>query len=166
MKIDGKISSSQMEQNWTRYMVMTDVKSLRKPVEFQEENEVQVSVPTNKTLQKHFTTVTPVEKGLQCTPFILNTPVWTEHNSLVHTGTTHYEGGWPKDIDTHDEEVTARYRRKQEKSEAYLHQMKGLTKVSEYREYRLSEIYFGGILDRLSDSFPGTTVLFPFKLDN
>ncbi|XP_062715648.1 dynein intermediate chain 3, ciliary-like [Aedes albopictus] len=132
MKIDGKISSSQMEQNWTRYMVMTDVKSLRKPVEFQEENEVQVSVPTNKTLQKHFTTVTPVEKGLQCTPFILNTPVWTEHNSLVHTGTTHYEGGWPKDIDTHDEEVTARYRRKQEKSEAYLHQMKGLTKTMEH----------------------------------
>lgn len=131
MKIDGKISSSQMEQSWTRYMVMADTKTLRKPVELQEENEVQANIPPNKTLQKNFTTVSPVEKGLQCTPLILNTPVWTVHNSLVHSGITHYEGGWPKDIDTHDEEVTARYRRKQEKSEAYLCQMKGLTKVSE-----------------------------------
>ncbi|XP_058838627.1 dynein intermediate chain 3, ciliary-like [Topomyia yanbarensis] len=132
MKIDGNISCSQMQQNWTRYMVMTDTKSLRKTVEFQEENEVQASIPTNKSLAKNFETISPVEKGIQSTPWILNTPVWTFHNSLVQTGITHYEGGWPKDIDTHDEEVTARYRRKQEKSEAYLCQMKGLSKTMEH----------------------------------
>ncbi|KAL1392808.1 hypothetical protein pipiens_012211 [Culex pipiens pipiens] len=132
MKVDANISVSHMDQNWTRYMVMADTDTLRKPVEFQEDNEVQVTIPTNKPLQKNFELVSPVEKGIQCTPWVLNTPVWTVHNSLVATGVTHYEGGWPRDIDMHDEELTARYRRKQEKSEAYLNQMKGLGKSMEH----------------------------------
>ena len=44
-------------------------------------------------------------------------------------GITHNEGGWPKDICKDDEELTTRYRRKLEKSEIYMNQMRGLTKV-------------------------------------
>lgn len=143
MKIDTNISCSQMQQNWTRYMVMTETKTLRKPVQFQEENTVQASIASDKSKLKNFDIINPVEKGIQSTPWILNTPVSTMHKTLVSAGITHYEGGWPKDIDTHDEEVTARYRRKQEKSEAYLYQMKGLTKVSV--NYRFSKFYIFGV---------------------
>jgi dynein intermediate chain 2, axonemal len=57
------------------------------------------------------------------------------------------EGGWPKDINRLDEEQTARYRKKQEKDEAYLSQMKGLIKACEHAIYQnnavnLYETYF------------------------
>lgn len=175
MKVDANISVSHMDQNWTRYMVMADTDTLRKPVEFQEDNEVQVTIPTNKPLQKNFELVSPVEKGIQCTPWVLNTPVWTVHNSLVATGVTHYEGGWPRDIDMHDEELTARYRRKQEKSEAYLNQMKGLGKVSRTRgvlwvrsdiDSRNKKSVFGGTSTLARAGSDGQTVSPSIRLGN
>uniref|UniRef100_A0A182SMP0 Uncharacterized protein n=1 Tax=Anopheles maculatus TaxID=74869 RepID=A0A182SMP0_9DIPT len=129
MKVDTNVSTSQMEQNWTRYMVMCDRKDIRQPVNFQEENEVQATLVGNKALAKQYEIENPVDRGTQSTRWILNTPVWTVHNRLVHTGITHVEGGWPKDIDCwRDEELMTRYRRKQEKSEAYVQQMRGLTR--------------------------------------
>ncbi|XP_055597025.1 dynein intermediate chain 3, ciliary-like [Uranotaenia lowii] len=132
MKVDANISTSQMTQNWTRYMVMTDTKHLWKPIELQTENEVLANVPADGKLAATFESANPIDKPVQSTASILNTPVWTVHNDLVNSGILHNEGGWPRDLDTTDEEVTARYRRKQEKSEAYLNQMKGLAKIMEH----------------------------------
>ena len=39
----------------------------------------------------------------------------------------HLEGGWPKDIDYTEKEQTARYRKKVEKDEEYLRQIKALS---------------------------------------
>lgn len=130
MKVDTNVSTSQMDQNWTRYMVMCDRKDIRQATNFQEENEVQATLVGNKALAKQYEIQNPVDRGTQSTRWILNTPVWTVHNRLVHTGITHVEGGWPKEIDCwRDEELMTRYRRKQEKSEAYVQQMRGLTRV-------------------------------------
>lgn len=41
----------------------------------------------------------------------------------------HVEGGWPKDVNTADEEQTKRYRRKIEKDEGFNHTMMQLFKV-------------------------------------
>lgn len=61
---------------------------------------------------------------------VAGTFVTTDNPRLQHIGTTHVEGGWPRDINRLDEEQTSRYRKKQEKDESYLNQMKGLIKVS------------------------------------
>ncbi|XP_041782776.1 dynein intermediate chain 3, ciliary-like [Anopheles merus] len=133
MKVDTNVSTSQMDQNWTRYMVMCDRKDIRQATNFQEENEVQATLVGNKALAKQYEIQNPVDRGTQSTRWILNTPVWTVHNRLVHTGITHVEGGWPKEIDCwRDEELMTRYRRKQEKSEAYVQQMRGLTRTMDH----------------------------------
>lgn len=47
----------------------------------------------------------------------------------MSNGMNHIEGGWPKDVNTADEEQTKRYRRKIEKDEGYTHTMMQLCKV-------------------------------------
>lgn len=41
----------------------------------------------------------------------------------------HIEGGWPKDVNTADEEQTKRYRRKVEKDEGFHHTVMQLCRV-------------------------------------
>lgn len=67
--------------------------------------------------------VTPVDCETQNCIDIAGQYVLTDNPSLAHIGITHVEGGWPKDINRLDEEQTARYRKKQEKDEAYLNQV-------------------------------------------
>lgn len=50
----------------------------------------------------------------------------------MNNGMNHIEGGWPKDVNTADEEQTKRYRRKIEKDEGYTHTMLQLCKVLFY----------------------------------
>lgn len=50
----------------------------------------------------------------------------------ANTGMNHIEGGWPKDVNTNDDEQTKRYRRKIEKDEGFNHTMMQLFKVNSY----------------------------------
>lgn len=91
--------------------------------------------------------ITPVEQETQNSIDIAGQYVLTDNPSLAHIGITHVEGGWPKDINRLDEEQTARYRKKQEKDEAYLNQMKGMIKACEHAIFQnnainLYETYF------------------------
>ena len=50
----------------------------------------------------------------------------TERFVHVNHGMLHTEGGWPKDIDPTEKEQTTRYRKKIEKDEEYIRQVKAL----------------------------------------
>lgn len=115
---------------------------------FQDFDELIISIPNTKPLyKKKYKIVSPVETGIQNCIDIAGNYVTTDNPSLCAIGITHVEGGWPKDINRLDEEQTARYRKKQEKDEAYLTQMKGMIKACEHAIFQnnainLYETYF------------------------
>merc|ERR1719247_3707056 len=76
------------------------------------------------------------------------TYVNTETVTYKPTGMLHLEGGWPKDIDATEKEHTARYKKKIEKDEEYIKQLKALTVNME------SEIQQNYSLDIYQDYFP------------
>lgn len=88
-----------------------------------------------------------VESGIQNCNQICGIYVTTDNPTLKSTGINHVEGGWPRDINRLDDEQTSRYRKKQEKDEQYVIQMKGLIKSCEHAIYQnnavnLYETYF------------------------
>ena len=114
---------------------------------FQDCDELVCSIPPNRVLKKKYNIVSPVEFGIQNCLEVAGQYVTTDNPRLCHVGITHVEGGWPKDINRLDEEQTSRYRKKQEKDEAYLVQMKGLIKSCEHAIFQnnainLYETYF------------------------
>jgi dynein intermediate chain 2 len=50
----------------------------------------------------------------------------TESFKYIPLGMCHMEGGWPKDIDPTEKDQTTRYRKKVEKDEEYIRQVKAL----------------------------------------
>jgi len=56
---------------------------------------------------------------------------WVEPEMVAYTnhGMSHMEGGWPKDLDYTEKEQTLRYRKKVEKDEDYLRQVRDLVDV-------------------------------------
>jgi dynein intermediate chain 2 len=115
---------------------------------FQDFDELIVNLASNKAhYKKKYRVETPVETGTQNCLEVSGTFVTTDNPNLAHVGITHVEGGWPRDINRLDEEQTARYRKKQEKDEAYLTQMKGMIKACEHAIFQnnainLYETYF------------------------
>ena len=108
---------------------------------FQDFDELIISVPNNKLqYKKKYKVTTPVDTGVQNCIDICGNYVTTDNPALAHVGITHVEGGWPKDINRLDEEQTARYRKKQEKDEAYLNQMKGMIKACEHAIFQNNAI--------------------------
>lgn len=87
------------------------------------------------------------DTGIQNCTQICGIYVTTDNPTLKSTGINHVEGGWPRDINRLDDEQTSRYRKKQEKDEQYVIQMKGLIKACEHAIYQnnavnLYETYF------------------------
>jgi dynein intermediate chain 2, axonemal len=108
---------------------------------FQDFDELIISVPNNKPLyKKKYKVVSPVEAAIQNCLDVAGTYVTTDNPTLAHIGITHVEGGWPKDINRLDEEQTARFRKKQEKDEAYLNQMKVMIKECEHAIFQNNAI--------------------------
>ena len=60
------------------------------------------------------------------TPRSLVRQVNTESFKYIPLGMCHMEGGWPKDIDPTEKDQTTRYRKKVEKDEEYIRQVKAL----------------------------------------
>lgn len=120
----------------------------RNSPKFQDYDELITSLPNTKAYyKKKYQIVSPVELAIQNCLEVAGTYVTTDNPSLAHVGITHVEGGWPRDINRLDEEQTARYRKKQEKDEAYLTQMKGMIKACEHAIFQnnainLYESYF------------------------
>lgn len=73
----------------------------------------------------------PVHQGTQFSVQQAEHQLNTMRAEYVNNSMCHVEGGWPKDINTADEEQTKRYRRKIEKDEGYTHTMLQLCKNME-----------------------------------
>ena len=56
---------------------------------------------------------------------------WVEPETIEYTnhGMNHTEGGWPKDLDYTEKEQTTRYRKKVEKDEEYIRQIRELVEM-------------------------------------
>lgn len=97
--------------------------------------------------KKKYKITNPVDTAIQNCHEVGGIYVTTDNPTLASTGITHVEGGWPRDINRLDEEQTSRYRKKQEKDESYMLQMKGLIKSCEHAIFQnnavnLYETYF------------------------
>ncbi|ENN71438.1 hypothetical protein D910_09902 [Dendroctonus ponderosae] len=87
--------------------------------------------PSNKKLAKEFILRDPVHRGTLCAPIQAEHYLNTMRAEYTSSSMNHVEGGWPKDVNTADEEQTKRYRRKIEKDEGFNHTMMQLFKSME-----------------------------------
>ncbi|XP_018577180.1 dynein intermediate chain 3, ciliary-like [Anoplophora glabripennis] len=87
--------------------------------------------PSDKQLHKNFLLRDPVSRSTQCAPIQAEHYLNTMRAEFTNSSMNHVEGGWPKDVNTADEEQTKRYRRKIEKDEGYYHTMMQLFKNME-----------------------------------
>ncbi|XP_076264362.1 dynein, axonemal, intermediate chain 2 [Rhynchophorus ferrugineus] len=87
--------------------------------------------PSNKKLAREFIDRDPVDRSTQCAPIQAEHYLNTMRAEYTNSSMNHIEGGWPKDVNTADEEQTKRYRRKIEKDEGFNHTMMQLFKSME-----------------------------------
>ncbi|XP_066602906.1 dynein axonemal intermediate chain 2-like [Prorops nasuta] len=90
---------------------------------FSECEKLEIDLKPNPALMQNFIRVDPVTQATQCNKIYSAHEVNTTTATFKDSGMFHYEGGWPKDINTKDLEQTVRYRRKVEKDELYIHTM-------------------------------------------
>ncbi|XP_066256971.1 dynein axonemal intermediate chain 2 [Euwallacea similis] len=87
--------------------------------------------PSNKKLMREYILRDPVHQSTLCAPIQAEHYLNTMRAEYTTCGMNHVEGGWPKDVNTADEEQTKRYRRKIEKDEGFNHTMVQLFKSME-----------------------------------
>ena len=68
----------------------------------------------------------PTILDIQAIPEMSETYVNTERFTYISQGMLHLEGGWPKDVDATEKEQTQRYKKKVEKDDEYIRQVKSL----------------------------------------
>ena len=84
------------------------------------------SWPSDAKIKANYVERDPAILELQAIPEMSEHEVNTERFAYVTHGMLHTEGGWPKDIDCAEKEQTTRYRKKVEKDEEYIRQVKAL----------------------------------------
>nr|XP_023025505.1 dynein intermediate chain 2, axonemal [Leptinotarsa decemlineata] len=87
--------------------------------------------PSDRKLYKDYILKDPVSRSTQCAPIQAEHFLNTMRAEYTNSSMNHVEGGWPKDVNTADEEQTKRYRRKIEKDEGFNHTMMQLFKNME-----------------------------------
>lgn len=105
--------------------------TMNRTISFSDKNNLHVSIPPSRSLMRLYSVEQCVNKGLQCFQKMSSTYVSTDCVKHIFRGVNHNEGGWPKDINIADEEQTTRYKKKIEKKENYIQQLKGMTKIVE-----------------------------------
>ena len=92
----------------------------------------------------------------------------TERVEYISVGMYHQEGGWPKDVDPTEKEQTTRYRKKVEKDEEYIRQIKSLGDSVEHSIMQNNAVdiyqeYFSGEYADHSSDPPSAKTLSVFK---
>jgi len=113
----------------------------------------------------------PSTLDVQAIPTMSEHYVNTERFSYVSIGMYHQEGGWPKDIDPTEKEQTQRYRKKVEKDEDYIRQVKSLGDAVEHSIMQnisvdIYQDYFQGEYADHSSEPPSAKTLSVFKDPN
>ncbi|XP_012274375.1 dynein intermediate chain 3, ciliary [Orussus abietinus] len=111
---------------------------------FSNYDSIDVNMLSEAAAQaEHFKRIDPITEGTQLSKLYglhtNNTATATYEEDGMH----HVEGGWPKDINPHDQEQTVRYRRKIEKDELFVHTMQHLMPPMEHTilQNNASDIY-------------------------
>ena len=110
----------------------------------------------------------PTILDIQAIPDMSECYVNTETVSYKSIGMLHLEGGWPKEVDCTEKDQTVRYKKKVEKDEEYIKQVKSLGDAIEgdiKQNYAINiyEEYFAGEYADHSSEPPNAKTLSVFK---
>jgi len=124
--------------------------------------------PPEKELTGTYIERNPSLLDVQAIPEMSEHEVNTERFSYLSIGTLHTQGGWPKDIDPTEKDQTARYKKKVEKDEDYIRQVKNLADACEQslmQNYAIDiyQDYFSGEYADHSSEPPSAKTLTVFK---
>ena len=105
---------------------------------------------------------------VSCIPKQSEHEVNTERVISKNMGVLHMEGGWPKDIDPTEKDQTQRYRKKVEKDETYIKEVKAMgdaveSLIMQNRSIDIYEEYFKGEYADHSSEAPSAKTLSVFK---
>ena len=105
---------------------------------------------------------------VSCIPKQSEHEVNTERVISKNMGVLHMEGGWPKDIDPTEKDQTQRYRKKVEKDETYIKEVKAMgdaveSLIMQNRAIDIYEEYFKGEYADHSSEAPSAKTLSVFK---
>mmetsp|Transcript_46296 Transcript_46296/g.76595 ORF Transcript_46296/g.76595 Transcript_46296/m.76595 type:complete len:571 (-) Transcript_46296:17-1729(-) len=119
-------------------------------------------------LRDQFIERNPTTMEIQAIPEQSEHEVNTERFTYVSVGMFHQEGGWPKDVDPTEKEQTTRYRKKVEKDEEYIRQVKALGDAVEHSIMQniavdIYQDYFTGEYADHSSEPPSAKTLSVFK---
>ncbi|KAG6455160.1 dynein intermediate chain 3, ciliary [Manduca sexta] len=93
----------------------------KQPLFCEQGPEMCDSIVANITEHRNYILRNPVHQPVQNAPVFSENHVNTERAEYSSSGANHSEGGWPKDVNLLDPEMTQRYRRKVEKEDNYIH---------------------------------------------
>ncbi|XP_030377966.1 dynein intermediate chain 3, ciliary [Scaptodrosophila lebanonensis] len=86
---------------------------------FRDRNELMVSVHPSGRLRMKYIMRNPTDRGTQLTTSMALSIMETMNKSYEHRTVSHMEGGWPKEVNVHDEEQTLRHRKKVEREDSW-----------------------------------------------
>ena len=129
---------------------------------------------SNETLISGYAERNRVTLNMEAIPELSEHWVEPEMVSYTNHGMSHMEGGWPKDLDYTEKEQTVRYRKKVEKDEEYLRQVRDLVEVVDsslmqnvaidiYENYFATEEGETARADEASNEAPSAKTLAAFK---
>jgi dynein intermediate chain 2 len=124
-------------------------------------------LPDSETRASHIER-NPTILDVQAIPELSETYVNTERFSYVSQGMLHLEGGWPKDVDSTEKDQTLRYKKKVEKDEEYIRQVRSLgdqveTDIKQNYAIDIYQEYFSGEYADHSSEPPSAKTLSVFK---
>jgi dynein intermediate chain 2 len=91
--------------------------------------EILAEIVPNLNLLREFIYRNPVEIGVQNSIQLSEHEMNTIRYPMETKGMNHTEGGWPKDVNLHEQDQMTRFRKKIEKDEVYLNSLVRLIHV-------------------------------------
>ena len=126
---------------------------------------------SEKNLRATFIESNPASLELQAIPTLSEHEVNTDRFAYLSIGMLHLEGGWPKDVDHTEKDQTTRFRKKVEKDEEYIRQVKALNdtvvhSIMQNNAIDIYETYFTGEHADHSSETPSAKTLSVYKDPN
>ncbi|KAI9006926.1 WD40-repeat-containing domain protein [Hyaloraphidium curvatum] len=103
----------------------------------------------DKDIRANYVARKEVAAETQSVPELSEHEANTEHATHQSVAVQHSEGGWPRDVDSADNEQTARFRKKVEKDEGFAKSVKSLAETVEHA------IMQNNAIDIYEEYFPG-----------
>uniref|UniRef100_A0A1A9WYS9 Dynein intermediate chain 3, ciliary n=1 Tax=Glossina brevipalpis TaxID=37001 RepID=A0A1A9WYS9_9MUSC len=86
---------------------------------FSDRTQLMFSINPSMKMRRNYILRNPVHTGTQLSDQKAFSVIETENVTFAEHGMYHYEGGWPREVNIHDEESTLRYRKKVEREDAW-----------------------------------------------